>query len=142
VIEKHLRSLEAVGEDVNSKMLISLILTKLPKDVSSHLADQKPDGQEWTVELLREKLHRYITDQENAERQSGIESDSAYSDSNESHMSQVRGAMTTTEALFSNVNYPLKIPKPAKQRPVSIVKENTGVMNARNLPLWQSEKKR
>ena len=33
VIEKHLRSLEALGEDINSKRLVSLILTKLPKDV-------------------------------------------------------------------------------------------------------------
>ena len=45
-IEKHLRSLEALGEDVNSKMLVSLIPTKLPKDVLIHLTDQKPDGQE------------------------------------------------------------------------------------------------
>ena len=76
-------------------MLVTLILTKLLKDVLIHLTDQKPDGQEWTVKLLREKLHRYITNRENAERQSGIKSDSAYSDSNNSHMSQVRGVMTT-----------------------------------------------
>jgi len=87
VIEKHLRFLEALEEDVNSKMLVSLILTKLPKDVFIHLTDQKPDGQEWTVKLLREKLHRYITYRENAERQSCIKSDSVYSDSNKSHMS-------------------------------------------------------
>ena len=30
-IEKHLRSLQALGEDVNTKMLVSLIMTKLPK---------------------------------------------------------------------------------------------------------------
>ena len=116
VIEKHLRSLEALGEDANSKMLVSLILTKLLKDVLIHLTEQKPDGQEWTVKLLREKLHRYITNPENAERQSGIKSASAYSDSNNSHMSQVRGVMTTTEALFSNANYPPKIPKNQKKR--------------------------
>ena len=110
-------------------MLVSLILTKLPKDLLIHLTDQKPDGQEWTVKLVREKLHRYITNRENAERQSGIKSDSAYCDSNKSQMlSQVRGAMTTTETT--------KLLKPAKERPVSIVKENIGVMNARNLPLW------
>jgi len=80
-------------------MLVSLILIKLPKDVLIHLTDQKSDGQEWTVKLLREKLHRYITNRENAERQSGIKTDSVYSDSNKCYMSQVRGAMTTTEAL-------------------------------------------
>ena len=108
MIEKHLRSLEALGEDANSKMLVSLILPKLPKDVLIHLTDQKPDGQEWTVELLREKLHRYITNRENEERQSGIKSD-----------------VLIVIAIA-----------------VSIVKENIGVMNARNLPLWQSGKKR
>ena len=115
VIGKHLRSLEALGEDVNSKLLVSLILTELPKDVLIYLTDQKPDGQEWTVKLLREKLHRYITNRGNAERQSGIKSNSAYSDSNKSHMSQVREVMTTTEALFSNANYPPKIPKASKR---------------------------
>ena len=37
-------------------MLVSLILTKLPEDVLIHLTDQKPDGQEWTVKLLKENF--------------------------------------------------------------------------------------
>ena len=48
-IEKHLRSLQALGEDVNTKMLIiyiSLIMTKLAKDVITHLTDQKEDDQD------------------------------------------------------------------------------------------------
>ncbi|KAK2559409.1 hypothetical protein P5673_018033 [Acropora cervicornis] len=68
-IEKHLRSLQALGEDVNTKMLVSLIMTKLPKDVITPLTDHKEVGQEWTVQLLRDKLHRFITNRENAERQ-------------------------------------------------------------------------
>nr|XP_058965776.1 uncharacterized protein LOC131792425 [Pocillopora verrucosa] len=64
-IEKHLRSLQALGEDVNTKMLVSLIMTKFPKDVITHLTDHKEDGQEWTVQLLRDKLHRFITNREN-----------------------------------------------------------------------------
>ena len=76
VIEKHLRSLQALEEDVNTKMLVSLIMTKLPKDVITHLNDQKEDEQEWTVKLLRDKLHRYITNRENAERQCSIKDDS------------------------------------------------------------------
>ena len=59
-IEKHLRSLQALEEDVNTKMLVSLIMTKLPKDVITPLTDHKEDGQEWTVQLLRDKLHRFI----------------------------------------------------------------------------------
>ena len=116
MIEKHPRSLEALGDDVNSKMLVSLMLTKLLKDVLIHLTDQKPDGKDWTVKLLREKLHRYVANRENAERQSGIRSDSANCDRTKSQMvSQVRGAMTITEALFSNANYPHKIPESSKR---------------------------
>ena len=58
VVVKHLRSLQTVGEDVNTKMLVSLIMTKLPKDVITHLTDQKEDEQEWILKLLRDKLHR------------------------------------------------------------------------------------
>ena len=67
MIEKHLRSLQALGEDDNTKMLVSLIMKKLPKDVITHLTDQKEDDQEWTVKLLRDKLHRHIINRENAE---------------------------------------------------------------------------
>jgi len=52
--EKHPRSLEALGENIKSKMLVSLIMAKVPKDVVIHLNDQKNDGDEWTVQLLRE----------------------------------------------------------------------------------------
>jgi len=70
LIEKHLRSLEALGEDIESKMLVSLIMAKLPKDVLIHLTDQKNDDDEWTVQLLKDQLHRYISNRENADRQS------------------------------------------------------------------------
>ena len=48
-LKKHLRSLEALGEHIESKMLVTLIMAKLPKDVVIHLTDQKNDGDEWTV---------------------------------------------------------------------------------------------
>ena len=41
-----LRSLEALGENIESKMLESLIMAKLPKDVLIHLTDLKKDGDE------------------------------------------------------------------------------------------------
>ena len=69
LIEKHLRSLEALGENIESKILVSLIMAKLPRDVLIHLTDQKNDGDEWTVQLLRDQLHRYISNRENADRQ-------------------------------------------------------------------------
>ena len=107
-IEKHLRSLQALGEDVNTKMLVSLIMSKLPKDVITHLTDHKVDDQEWSVQLLRDKLHRYITNRENAERQCGTPKDeSKHRIVNIWPTSQDSEHKTTTEALFS-------VPKPPK----------------------------
>ena len=74
-IEKHLRSLQALGEDLNTRMLVSLIMSKLRKDAITHLTDHKVDDQEWSVQLLRDMLHRYITNCENAERQCGTPKD-------------------------------------------------------------------
>ena len=46
IIEKRLRSLQALGENIESKILVSLIMAKLPKDVLIHLTYQKNDGDE------------------------------------------------------------------------------------------------
>lgn len=57
-------------DNYKSKMLVSLIMAKLPKDVLIHLTDQKHNGNEGTVQLLRDQLHRYFSKRENADRQS------------------------------------------------------------------------
>ena len=41
---------------------------KLLKNAISHLTGQKGDDDEWTVRLLRNNLHKYITNRENADR--------------------------------------------------------------------------
>ena len=110
-IEKHLRSLQALGEDVNTKMLVSLIMTKLPKDVITPLTDHKEVGQEWTVQLLRDKLHRFITNRENAERQCGIKDDSQHTARSMWLTSEDKEGKTTTETLFS-------VTKPPKDQKV------------------------
>ena len=110
-IEKHLRSLQALGEDVNTKMLVSLIMTTLPKDVITPLTDHKEDGQEWTVQLLRDKLHRFITNRENAERQCGIKDDSKHTARSMWLTSEDKEGKTTTETLFS-------VTKPPKDQKV------------------------
>lgn len=106
-IEKHLRSLQALGEDVDTKMLVSLIMTKLPKDVITHLTDQKEDDQEWTVKLLRDKLHRYITNRENAERQCATKDDSKHPIGSMWPTSQDSEGKAATDALLS-VTKPFK----------------------------------
>lgn len=102
LIEKRLRSLEALGEDIERKMLVS-IMAKLPKDVLIHLTDQKNDGDEWTVQLLRDQLHSYISNRENADRQSSDKVDYKGSVGNMWSTSQVTqfDLNTTTGALLS-----------------------------------------
>ena len=108
LIEKHLRSLEALGEDIGSKMLVSLIMAKLPKDVLIHLTDQKNDGDDWTVQLLRDQLHRYISNGKNADRQSSDKVDCKGSVGNVWSTSQVTqfNSNTTTGALQSETKLP------------------------------------
>ena len=98
-------------------MLASLIMTKLPKDVITHLTDHKEDGQDWTVQLLRDKLHRFITNRENAERQCGIKDDSKHTARSMWLTSKYKEGKTTTETLFS-------VTKPPKDQKVK--KKSTG----------------
>ena len=51
-IECHLRSLEAVGEQVDHRHFVALILEKLPQKVRCQLYMQKPEDEEWTVPSL------------------------------------------------------------------------------------------
>ena len=59
-IERHLRSLEAVGEDVNHRHIVALISEKLPQKVLYQLHMQKADTEDWTVEKLRKLLGKHI----------------------------------------------------------------------------------
>jgi len=106
LIRKHLRSLEALGENIESKMLASLIMAKLPKDVLIHLTDQKNDGDEWTVQLLRDQLHRYISNRENADRQTSCKVDYKGSVGDIWSTSQVTQFDTSTGALLSEPKLP------------------------------------
>ena len=60
-IERHLRSLEAIGESVNHRHFIALIFDKLPQRVRYQLFMQKPEGEVWTVPKLRLSLAKYIS---------------------------------------------------------------------------------
>ena len=111
-------------EDVNTKMLVSLIMTKLPKDVITPLTDHKEDGQEWTVQLLRDKLHRFITNRENAERQCGIKDDGKHTARSMWLTSEDKEGKTTTETLFS-VTKPSKRSASQKKRYLCLLSRQT-----------------
>jgi len=56
-----LRSLEAVGENVNRRYFASLISDKLPQKVLYQLYILKGDNKEWTVPQLRKLPGKHIT---------------------------------------------------------------------------------
>ena len=67
-IEKHLRSLEALHQDVNQEVFISIITSKLPKAVLVQLEMQKGARNRWTVDRLRDLLNDYVSAREKAEQ--------------------------------------------------------------------------
>ena len=59
-IEKYLRSLEVLGENVDQHVFTSMIRTKLPEDVLRQLEFNKGAKAEWTLKILRKELEDYI----------------------------------------------------------------------------------
>ena len=59
-VEKHLRSLESLHQDVNQEVFISIITSKVPKDVLVQLEIQKGAKNKWTVGKLRDLLNDYV----------------------------------------------------------------------------------
>ena len=67
--EKHLRVFSALGENIEQKQFLSMMKSKLPRDVISKLEEQKHENYEWTAETFRKRLKRYITAQEPGDQQ-------------------------------------------------------------------------
>ena len=68
-LEKHLRCLSLLGEDTNHRHFVSLIKSKLPKEVVIKLEEMKGPIEVWSVQLLQKKLQVHLTATENAARQ-------------------------------------------------------------------------
>ena len=60
-IEQSLRSLEALGEEVNHRHFVALICEKLPQRVLYQLYMLKDEGEDWTVPKLRQLLGKHIS---------------------------------------------------------------------------------
>ena len=67
-VEKHLRSLEALKQDINQEVFISGITSKIPKDVLVQLEIQRGAKNKWTVSKLSELFNDYISAREKAEK--------------------------------------------------------------------------
>ena len=57
---KQLLCFEALAQDITSSVHVSIILSKLPREVVLHWEMKKPDHEEWTVQTLREQLSHYV----------------------------------------------------------------------------------
>ena len=68
-IEKHPRSLKALGENVGQPHFGFLIKSKLPKAVVSRMEEYKDMEEKWTVESIQKAFKRYVCAQEVGERQ-------------------------------------------------------------------------
>ncbi|XP_045216914.2 uncharacterized protein LOC123566652 [Mercenaria mercenaria] len=67
-VEKHLRSLEVLGKDVQQEVFVSIIKSKLPKEVLLQLEIQKGTTKEWTLIFLRERINQYIVARERTDQ--------------------------------------------------------------------------
>jgi len=67
-INKHLRSLEVLHQDVNQDVFVSIVTSKLPQDVLLQLEIQKGSTAKWTIKGLCERLLGYVNARERSER--------------------------------------------------------------------------
>ena len=67
-IERHIRSLEALGQSVENEFMVSLIRSKLPRTILAKLEEYKNSNDISTVVNLRKELKRYLSTQELGDR--------------------------------------------------------------------------
>ena len=67
-MERHIRSLEMLKQNVNQDVFVSMIRAKLPQEVLLELEIMHEAKNRWTVDTLRVKLQEYITARGYAEK--------------------------------------------------------------------------
>ena len=77
-LEKHLRSLEVLKQNVNQDVFVAMIRAALPEDVLLQLEMLKGAKKKWTVYALRDKLLEYITAREHSEKKGNNSADSLF----------------------------------------------------------------
>ena len=95
-VEQHLRSLKALDQDTDQDLFISMITSKLPKDVLIQLEVQKGAKTPWTVKELRERFNDYIAARERADQH-------VSTTKSESAGDHERPLMSSAEALVAGV---------------------------------------
>ena len=95
-VEKHLSSLQALEHYTDQDLFISMITSKLPKDVVIQLEIQQGARTRWTVREPRERFNDYIVARERAE----LHASATKFESAENHE---RPLMSSAEALVAGV---------------------------------------
>ncbi|XP_045176576.2 uncharacterized protein LOC123537084 [Mercenaria mercenaria] len=72
-MEKHLRSLQVLHQDIEQYVFVSMIKRKLPADVLLQLEIQKGAENKWTVTKLRNLLKEFITAKEASEKDTAVD---------------------------------------------------------------------
>ena len=67
-MEKHLSCLQVMKQNINQDVFVSMIRAKLPEEALLQLEILHGTKTKWTVDELRERLHKYITAREHAEK--------------------------------------------------------------------------
>lgn len=67
-VDKHLRSLEVLGQNISQDVFVSVIKSKLPRNVIRHLEIQKGTQSKWTVAKILDLLKEYVSASEKAEK--------------------------------------------------------------------------
>ena len=106
MIEKHLRSLNTLGENVDLPHFVFLIKSNLPKMVISRMEEYKDMEEKGTVQSIQKALKWYICAQEVGERQTQVipspeGQDTAVKSQKQNSFSSKWSGTTTTGALLS-----------------------------------------
>ena len=56
-----------INQDVESPLLITMLLSKFPKQVLTQISEKKGDSDDWTVAMIRKSLKKYIENREFAD---------------------------------------------------------------------------
>ena len=101
-IEKHLRSLEALGEQVESNLMMSLIQSKFPKHVLARLEEYKNSDEPWTVKNLRKELKKYITAQEIGNKLTNLQNENSLKSNEQRNQRNQRNGSHQPTVAFPN----------------------------------------
>ncbi|CAC5373097.1 unnamed protein product [Mytilus coruscus] len=67
-VNRHLRSLDVLKQDVNQDIFVSMVKSKLPEQVLLQLEIQKGATEKWTVKILCERLRDYVVAREKSDK--------------------------------------------------------------------------